>query len=77
MSTRRSCPTPRKRQFRSKAEAKRFNRQYRSHCKARLWPYLCDTGEHWHLTNQNYDEQKRIGEAINKWLGRCEAQPEV
>jgi hypothetical protein len=58
------CPTPQKREFRSAAEAKRFNRQYRSLSKARLWPYQC--GDHWHLTTQNYDEQKRIGKRSPK-----------
>ena len=66
------CPTPGKKSFRSKAKASRYNREIDVPEKARLWPYLCQSGEHWHLTNQNFDEQKRIGEAIKGHLGQVQ-----
>lgn len=64
------CPTPTKKKFRSAAEAKRYNRSSQwPGGKARLWPYECDCGS-FHLTTQNYDEQKRIAESIAKYLGK-------
>lgn len=64
------CPTPNKRKFRSAAEAKRYNRTSQwPGGKARLWPYECACGS-WHLTTQNYDEQKRIADSIAKYLGK-------
>ena len=66
------CNTPDKRRFRSKAEAKKFNRRYPSRIHIRLWPYLCVCGEHWHLTNQNPEEQVRIRRQIDRNLGRLE-----
>lgn len=57
------CPTPEKRTFRSKAQAKRHNVQRQQVGCPRFWPYECRCGM-WHLTNQNYAEQKRIAQDI-------------
>ncbi|QIG61441.1 hypothetical protein I5H17_gp046 [Mycobacterium phage BodEinwohner17] len=48
------CPTPGKKQYRSQAEANRWQRQkYAGHGnrKERLYAYQCPSGEHWHLTH--------------------------
>jgi hypothetical protein len=62
------CPTPHKKWFRSAAEARRWNVHRQQQGCPRLWPYPCKCGG-FHLTNQNYDEQKRIGKAIEERLG--------
>jgi hypothetical protein len=66
------CPNPEKKKFRSKAEAKRFHRQFQSTFKTRQWPYECDTGDHWHLTTSPPEEQIRIRRQIDAYLGRLE-----
>lgn len=45
------CPTPKKRQFRSPSKARRWHRRARIGRKARLHPYRCPAGHHWHLTH--------------------------
>lgn len=58
------CNTPAKRRFRSKAEANKFSRSYRvpefwvergRDPKSKLYPYLCCSGEHWHLSHLRQD----------------------
>lgn len=62
-----NCPTPKKRPFRSKAEAARWQRQrYFRKGKARLYPYLCPSEDHWHLTHQTPEEQARIAAYLGK-----------
>lgn len=57
------CPTPTKKRYRSKAAAKRAERLWRpsefnpNPVKERLYPYLCPSGEHWHLTHYNTPPQ--------------------
>lgn len=51
------CNTPEKMQFRSKAAALRWWRNYYvpdffDDKKSAKRPYLCQCGEHWHLTSQ-------------------------
>jgi prophage antirepressor-like protein len=56
----RTCPTPDKKQFRSQAEANRFQRDryagYGQH-KQKLYPYECSSGKHWHLTHHTPQKQ--------------------
>lgn len=55
------CPTPHKKQFRSKAAAKRWwRRGYWPGEKQRLYPYVCPACEHWHLTHYTPDQQKTL-----------------
>lgn len=67
-----TCPTPEKKQFRSKAEAKKFHRQFQSSFKTRQWPYECDVGDHWHLTTSPPEEQRRIKRQIDAHMGRLQ-----
>lgn len=56
-----SCPTPDKKQFRSQAEAARWQRDRyvrRGEHKPHLYPYECRSGEHWHLTHHTPEKQK-------------------
>lgn len=58
-----SCPTPDKKQFRSQAEAARWQREKFSPPgvqKAHLYPYECRCGEHWHLTHHTPEKQKTV-----------------
>lgn len=62
------CPTPRKRRFRSAADAKRWWRQtYWAQGKPRLYPYRCASGEHWHLTHYTPQQQKTL---VHRQRGR-------
>lgn len=56
------CNTPDKLQFRSQAEAARFQRtrQVPNGHKDRNYPYLCQCGEHWHLTHHTPGVQREI-----------------
>lgn len=63
-----SCPTPNKKWFRSAAEAKRHNVQRQQHGCPRLWPYKCSGCDGYHLTTQNYDEQKRLRKAMDDYM---------
>lgn len=49
-----SCPTPRKKTYRSRAKANRARLVIKAkpaHRDTTLYPYLCPSGEHWHLTH--------------------------
>jgi anti-repressor protein len=57
------CPTPDKKQYRSQAEAARWQRSRYvrpGDYKGPLYPYECPSGEHWHMTHYEPDEQKQI-----------------
>jgi hypothetical protein len=51
----RECPTPRKKEYRSRAKAMRARLDIKASAAHRddppLYPYLCPSGEHWHLTH--------------------------
>lgn len=53
-----ACPTPDKQNYRSQAEANRAERERRSRGdQARLYPYECPCGDHWHLTHHTPSKQ--------------------
>lgn len=57
------CPTPDKKQFRSQAEAARWQRDRRVPTgvhKNHLYPYECPSGEHWHLTHHTPQKQATV-----------------
>lgn len=62
------CPTPDKKQFRSHAEAARFQRDRNmpGRSKNRLWPYECPSGEHWHLTHHSPETQAETGAKVQR-----------
>lgn len=57
------CPTPDKKRYRSQAEANRAERAWHGpheSGRSRLYPYLCSTGDHWHLTHYTPEAQAHI-----------------
>ncbi|AIM40438.1 hypothetical protein PBI_ESTAVE1_48 [Mycobacterium phage Estave1] len=57
------CPTPGKKQYRSQAEANRWQRQKFAgygNRKERLYAYQCPSGEHWHLTHHTPEVQQTV-----------------
>jgi anti-repressor protein len=57
------CPTPAKKCYRSQAEANKAERQWhgpRGDSRSKLYPYLCPTGDHWHLTHRTPEKQRTV-----------------
>lgn len=66
------CPTPDKKRYRSRAEARKSEREFHSgkdgH-RDRLYPYECPSGEHWHLTHHTPEKQARVFDPDTREVG--------